>query len=72
MDWDRSRRLFIFLSWEEEEVEEEEEEADASDLLPLLFVAALVVDSGSGTLALLVFLVTFLFALCSLWFLAGS
>ena len=34
-------------------------------------VASLVVDSGSGMLAVLVLLV-FLFALCSLWFLAGS
>ena len=33
--------------------------------IPLL--AALVVDCGSGTLAMLVFLVTFFFALCSLW-----
>ena len=33
--------------------------------IPLL--AALVVDCGSGTLAMLVFLVTFLFALYSLW-----
>ena len=36
-----------------------------------LFMAALVVDSGSGMLAVLVFLV-FLFALRSLRFLAGS
>ena len=35
-------------------------------LLRAPLVAALVVDSGSGTLALLVFLVTFFFALCSL------
>ena len=56
------RRL---LPVEAEKEEEEEEEADASDLLPLLLWAALVVVSGSGTLPLLVFLVTFL---CSLRF----
>ena len=47
---------------EEEEAEEEEEEEEA----PALFEGALVVDSGSGMLAMPVFLVTFLFALCSL------
>ena len=55
-----------FREEKEGEEEEEEEEEEAGRLGPplALCVPALVVDSGSGTF--LVFLVTFLLALCSL------
>ena len=51
---------------EEEEEEEEEDKEGPSYLFIFPRVAALVVDSGSGLLPMLVFLVMFLHALCSL------
>ena len=52
---------FLFV-----QAEEEEEEEEADRLVPPLFLAALVVDSDSGLLAVLVLLVTMYLALCFL------